>query len=86
MSSTSGLASRPGARYLASARGSTAPARICTGDTVDEMRLYLERGHRPGRYRVFDRQPATRGIDAELVGEFIVDEDGRVHWKPLLPA
>jgi hypothetical protein len=85
MSSTNHLASRPGARYLASPLASTASARICTGDTVDEMRLYLERG-RPGRYRVFDRQPATRGIDAELVGEFIVDEDGRVHWEPLLPA
>ena len=48
------------------------------------MRPYLERGQ-PGRYRVFDRQPAARGVDAELVGELIVDEEGRVQWKPLMP-
>lgn len=85
MSGNGDLASRPGARYLASPLTSTPSARICTGDTVDEMRLYLTRGQ-PGRYRVFDRQPAARGIDAEFVGEFTVDEGGRVHWKPLLPV
>jgi hypothetical protein len=61
------------------------PARVCKGDTVDEVRERLERVETPGRYRLFDRRPAARGIDAELVGVFVVSDAG-VQWKPLRHA
>ena len=70
------------ARYVA-ARPDSPTTPSCFADTVEEMRLQLERCGEPGRYRVFDRRPATRGIDFELVGRFIVDSTGTVLWRPL---
>jgi hypothetical protein len=74
----------PEARYLASrpASGST-HSYFCKGDTLEEMRLRLQRAQEPGHYRVFDRRPAARGIDAELIGVFLVDDGGTIQWKPL---
>jgi hypothetical protein len=46
----------------------------------------LEEEHEPGRYRVFDRQPVTRGVDVELAGVLVVEASGTVRWKPLLPT
>lgn len=75
---------RPEARYLASrlASGST-DSNFCQGDTLEEMRLRLQRAHEPGHYRVFDRRPAARGIDVELIGVFLVADGGSIEWKPL---
>jgi hypothetical protein len=74
----------PPARYLACRPASeSTPSFFCMGERVDEMRLYLERAHEPGRYRVFDRRPDSRGIDSELIGEFVVDDAGHVLWKAL---
>ena len=71
-------------RYLASraVSGST-DSWFCKGDTLDEMRKCLQRSRQPGHYRVFDRRPATRGIDVELVGVFLVYDGGAIEWKPL---
>ena len=72
------------ARYIASRMASeTAPPCFRSGDTVDEVRLSLERAQLRGCFRVFDREPSTRGVDSELIGELRVDSAGAVHWKPL---
>jgi hypothetical protein len=74
----------PEARYLASrpASGSTGSYH-CQGDTLEEMRLCLQRTHEPGHYRVFDRRPEARGFDVELIGVFLVDACGTIQWRPL---
>ncbi len=77
----------PEARYLASGPASGAShSYFCKGNTLEEMRLSLERIHAPGHYRVFDRRPAARGIDVELIGVFVVDAGGAIQWKPLRSA
>lgn len=72
----------PKARYVA-VRPDSPSTPSCFADTVEEMRFQLERSGEPGRYRVFDRRPAARGIDFEVVGRFVVDAAGTVQWKPL---
>ena len=69
-------------RYLATRPES--PSTGCyVGETVEEVRFQLERSAEPGRYRVFDRRPATRGIESELVGQFVVEAPGEVQWRAL---
>ena len=70
-------------RYLSTRVEPSSPPFFCAGDSVDQLRLSLQRAGERGRYRVFDRQPQTRGVDAELIGQFIVDDMGAVLWKPL---
>ena len=70
----------PEARYLASG---TTGSYFCKADTLEEMRLLCLQSHEPGHYRVFDRSPAARGINVELIGVFLVDGGGTVQWRPL---
>lgn len=79
-----GLRHPPEARFLASraVSGST-DAWFCKGETLEEMRKCLQRARQPGHYRVFDRRPAARGIDVELIGVFLVDDRGTIEWRPL---
>ena len=82
---TQATAKRAG-RYLATRVDPPSPAAFCVGETVDQMRSSLQRSGDRGRYRVFDRQPASRGIDVELIGQFVVEAGGTVEWKPLRDA
>lgn len=76
-------ASQTSGRYLSTRVEPPSPPFFCAGDSVDQMRLSLQRSGERGRYRVFDRQPRTPGVDAELIGQLIVDATGAVEWKPL---
>lgn len=70
-------------RYLSTRVDPASPPFSCAGDSVNQMRLTLQRSGERGRYRVYDRQPPTPGVDAELIGQFIVDGAGAVEWKAL---
>jgi hypothetical protein len=74
---------KTGGRYLSTRVDPPSPPFVCTGETVDQMRHSLQRSGERGRYVVFDRQPAVRGIEAELIGQFIVEDGGAVQWKAL---
>ena len=76
-------ASEARGRYISTRVEPLSPPVFCTGESVDQMRLALQRSGERGRYRVFDRQPRTRGLDFELIGQFIVDATGAVEWKAL---